>query len=139
MANWRPASFLSRCLAPSPLFCDDVPMSQREEVGREAEAQRRKVEAEKVVEAALDLIENGDVELDAWQRAQLAGAINSIFRGAYLLALTQARLALVVDHSDAGIELDPQIADMDVARFRKVLAEAQAEPARAFPHFGPWL
>jgi len=104
-------------------------MSQREEVGREAEAQRRKVEAERAVEAALDHVENGDVEMDDWQRAQLAGAINSIFRGAYLLAMTQARLALVVDHSDAGIELDPHIADMDVAGFRAALARAQKEPA----------
>jgi hypothetical protein len=112
-------------------------MSQSESIGREAEAQRRKVQAEEAIEAALDAIEYGDAELDYWQRAQLAGAIHSIFRGAYLLALTQARLSLVADHADAGIELDPHIADMDVAGFRTALARAQAEPAKAFPDLVP--
>jgi hypothetical protein len=102
------------------------------------EEQKDKAEAE--IGSALDQIEREGGDLDEWQRAQLAGALNSVFRGAYRLAKFQAALAVVpkAERSKAPIDLDPPIADMNLERFRKVLAEAQAEPAREFPHFGSW-
>jgi hypothetical protein len=61
-----------------------------------------------------------------------ASAIDSVFRGAYLLALSSARLGMLASHQRAviDIDLDPQIAEFDVSRFRRVLQTAREEPVR---------
>ena len=101
---------------------------------------KEKTEAEKAIAAALNHIESENRPADAWEKAHLAGALNSVFRGAYLLALTQAGLASVPDteRSRAPIYLDDDIAAMRLQQFRIALAAAEAEPVREFPHFGNW-
>ena len=100
----------------------------------------KKADAIAAVAAAIDTLELENRQLDDWEKMQIASALNSVLRGAYLLALSHANLVMVSrnERSRVPVQLDPQIAEMDLARFRGVLAQAQTEPVRQFAFFGRW-
>ena len=79
-------------------------------------------------------------EPDHWERVHIARALNSFFRGAYGLAMTEADLSLTPKAQrspQARLPTDPFYERCTAAFLRKNLWELCSEPVRAFPHFGP--
>ena len=103
---------------------------------RDRDAER--VAAIEEIEAAfVPFVEHGR-EPDAWERQCLTEAINCIFRGAYMLATTNAHLALTPPaERSPGAQLDPSYDRFDLAALQKGFAEACRAPVRPYPHFGP--
>ena len=105
--------------------------------------EQRTADRDRSIEAiakVLDTVEAQNRQLDDWEKMSVASALNNVFRGAYLLAFTEAHLAMEPIHQPAELQvrLEPQIAELDLDGLRRVLAEAQAEPVREFPLFGTW-
>ena len=105
--------------------------------------EQRTADRDRAIEAIakiLDTVEAQSRQLDDWEKMSVASALNSVVRGAYLLALTEANLAMKPIHQPAELKvrLEPQIAELDLDGLRRVLADAQAEPVREFPAFGTW-
>jgi hypothetical protein len=84
--------------------------------------------------------ENRDQPLDHWERVHLVEAVNMIFRGGYTMGALQAHFALTPqDERGNGRALpkDDIYMRADLPLLRKALQEAEAEPVRAWTHFGP--
>ncbi len=103
---------------------------------REAE----KAEALARIAEVLDELENQRREPDRWERDCLVHAFAAFFSGIYLLAATEARLALVPPNqhaSDASLPSDPIFDRCNQLFLRRVFQAAQTWPTRPFPYFGP--
>ena len=107
---------------------------------QERERERRNAVA--AIDEAFDAIEQQQREPDQWERVYLVHALSSLSRGIYLLARTEADLALTPpDERSPTPELpaDPILNECDVARLRDVLRAIAAEPVRPYQHFGPMI
>jgi hypothetical protein len=79
-------------------------------------------------------------EPDNWERMCLVQAIVHVFAGAYRLALSNAELARTpVDQRSplCSPPSEPSFDHCSLALLKRALVEAEAEPVRKFPSFGP--
>ena len=103
-----------------------------------ADKQAEKQRAVEMIEDALNALDRDDREPDAWERDCLAMAIDSIFRGLYGLAETEANLAMTPPNQRGRPSpLPDENLDFTKKVLREVLAQANAEPLRLSPSFGP--
>jgi hypothetical protein len=107
-----------------------------DEYGKRAE----KAEAVRAINDALRILQRENREPDAWERQSLGTAVNATFRGAYRLAAAEADLAMTPP-SMRSPEWRPSSNEVykvcSLKNLRAALAEAEADPLRSYPHFGP--
>ncbi|MBR0967088.1 hypothetical protein JQ554_28100 [Bradyrhizobium diazoefficiens] len=98
-----------------------------------------KARAVGAIEDLFDAIASHDREPDLWERFYLVEAIGALFRGGYRLAEVDAVLALtpVAERSPNSHLLTDPIYQHDLTALKAAFDLAQAEPVRAFQHFGP--
>jgi hypothetical protein len=100
----------------------------------------RRLAAVAAIEDSISTIGGEDRAPDQWERVSLVSAISMLFRGAYTLALVEAGKALTPPNErslSANLPTDPIYDRCDIALLRAALREAEAEPLRLWPHFGP--
>jgi len=105
-----------------------------------ADRQQEKNQAVAAIERALSSIEADAGDPDQWERTFLVQAVGCVFRGAYRLAAVDAELALTPPNKRSpapNLQADPFLDKCDVALLRKGLREAEAEPVKDYPEFGP--
>jgi hypothetical protein len=114
-------------------------MNQLEEAHlREREAEKE--DAVTAVEEALAIIEEQQREPDQWERVFMVEAIGAIFRGAYGAARTEIAVGMTPPSGRSPVPMlpkDPLFDRCNIALLNHALREAEAEPVRRFPHFGP--
>jgi hypothetical protein len=104
------------------------------------ERERERQNAVAAISEAIDAIEQQQREPDQWERVYLMHALSSLSRGIYLLARTEADLALTpTDERSrmAKLPADPILDECDIVRLRDTLRAIAAEPVRPYQHFGP--
>jgi hypothetical protein len=92
------------------------------------------------IEESISTIEKEGRQPDRWERVFIVQAISMLFRGAYGLARTDAALAVTPPSGRSltpYLPTDPMYDAFNIAMLRHALREAEAEPVRDFPHFGP--
>jgi hypothetical protein len=92
------------------------------------------------IAAAIAAIEEEGREPDNWERMCLVQAIASIFSGAYRLARSNAELARTPADQRSPLSetsTEPFLDRCDLTLLKRALLEAEAEPVRKFPSFGP--
>ena len=107
-----------------------------EELSELRRREQEKNEAVTAIEITLSTVEKEQREPDHWERAFLVQAIDMLFRGAYGLATVDAELALTPlteRSSKPNLPSDPLFERL----LREALREAEAEPLRTWPAFGP--
>jgi hypothetical protein len=99
-----------------------------------------KAQAVADIELSISTIEQENRQPDHWERIFLVQAISMLFRGAYGLARTDAALAVTPPSGRSVtpyLPTDPLYDGFNITMLRHALREADTEPLRAFPHFGP--
>lgn len=99
-----------------------------------------KNEARACLRESMARIEAQGRQPDMWERVCLAHGISALFRGQYSLAAIDAELALTPANRRSPQwkpPSNPVFARYDFRLLRAALADAEKEPVRPFPHFGP--
>ena len=105
--------------------------------------QNRKAEKDHAaaeIAAVIAFIEAECRQPDHWEKMCLVQAISQIFMGAYRLASANAELAMTPIEQRSplsGVPEEPLLERCDLALLRRALVEAEDEPVRRFPSFGP--
>lgn len=92
------------------------------------------------IAAVIASIEAERRQPDPWERMCLVQAISQIFMGAYRLACSNAELARTPIAQRSPLSAapgEPLLDRCDLALLRRALVEAEEEPVRRFPSFGP--
>ena len=106
----------------------------------DAERTAEKTQAVADIEGSIAAIEKENRQPDRWERVFLVQAISMLFRGAYGLARTDAALAVTAPSGRSltpYLPTDPLYDRINIPMLRHALREAEAEPVRDYPHFGP--
>lgn len=87
------------------------------------------------LDKALAKIEKANREPDEWERTCLSGGINALVCGAYALATTEAKLAMMPKSKRRDFVPNPRSWDMRM--LRKSFDAGRAQPVQPYAHMGP--